>query len=321
MFECIPNISEGRNECVIQEAVEAIRSSPSVKLLHVDSGYDANRTVFTFIGDEKGIEASVLNLYSVCLRRVDLKTHLGTHPRIGALDVCPIVPLKKAYRDRAIQLAKRIGVRVSTELNIPVYFYELNQEIEYRRSLSAIRRGQFEGLVDKFQLKDWAPDAGPSSPHPSFGATVIGARNFLIAYNVSLDSRDVLVAKEIAKQLRGYRTVQDNRISQKWKGLRAIGWAMPSYNCVQVSTNLIDVEAINISEVFLEIRRLAHARGVQILGSELIGLVPMKALTDAAEEFRVSKEDDPITVAIDSLNLSYHSKFDPNERILENRLL
>lgn len=318
MFECIPNISEGRNEAVIRAGEEAIKAVPGVKLLHTDIGYDANRTVYTFIGDSLGIERAVVNLYQVCLSKIDLRSHVGAHPRIGAVDVCPIVPLNDSTFTSAIEIAEKIAATVGDKFQVPVYLYEQSQPRDYRKKLSEIRRGQFEGLTDKLKLEKWNADFGPNVVHPTFGATVIGARNFLIAFNVSLDSKDPALAKEIAKILRDYRSSPDTLFSQKWKALRAIGWEMPKYDCVQVSTNLVDMNSLNLAEVFLEIKKLAEERGVNLLGSELIGLIPAKALSDAAIGFGLNPDEEGMQLVVESLKLSYHSKFELKERILEN---
>ncbi len=318
MFECIPNISEGRDGQIIEAAKQAISSVVGVKLLHTDIGYDANRTVFTFIGEAAGIESAILALYEVCLSRIDLRVHVGEHPRMGAVDVCPIVPLLDNNVESGINLSKKVGNTIAERFQIPVFLYELSQPREYRKKLSLIRRGQFEGLPVKLGSKEWFPDFGPSSVHPTFGATVIGARDFLIAFNVSLDCLDVNLVKAIAKRLRDYRSDSDQAVSEKWFGVRAIGWSMPKYNCVQVSTNIVDSSRISLADVYLEIERLAKEHNVGILGSELIGLVPIKALHDAASKFGGEKNDEGVDLVIKKLNLNCHSYFDPVDRILES---
>lgn len=317
MFECIPNISEGRDESIIQAAEDSIKSVPGVKLLHIDIGYDANRTVYTFAGDALGIEQAVVRLYQICLSRIDLRSHVGAHPRLGAVDVCPIVPLQESSFSEAIEIANRIGSIVGQKFQIPVYLYEQSQQKSYRKNLSSIRRGQFEGLTDKLKLDEWRPDFGPNIHHPSFGATVIGARDFLIAFNISLDSGDLSLAKDIARCIRDYRGDTDLAVAKKWQAVRSIGWKMPKYGCVQVSTNLVDMNCVSLAEIFLEVKKLALAQGVEVLGSELIGLIPLKALADTAKGFGKNPDDHGMQFAIDTLNLSYHSKFDLDERILE----
>ena len=323
MFECIPNISEGLDATVIDEASRAIESVVGVKLLHTDIGYDANRTVFTFIGDESGIEQAVINLYEVCLLRIDLRKHVGAHPRLGAVDVCPIVPindpdLAKTDFANAIALSKRIASVVANRFKIPIYLYEKSQDRSYRKNLSAIRRGQFEGLPDKIKHKEWYPDFGPDMPHESFGASVIGARDFLIAFNVSLASKDVYLAKSIAKLLRDYRADLDKSVANKWKGMRAIGWQMPRYDCVQVSTNLIDMSLISLADLFLEIQKLALEKGVTVLGSELIGLIPKRALIKAGLVFGFGSDEAGMSQTVEKLGLSFHSKFELRQRVLES---
>jgi glutamate formiminotransferase len=316
MFECIPNISEGRNVETIQAASAAIASTPGVRLLHQDVGFDANRTVFTFIGDETGILEACIRLYQVALERIDLRIHKGEHPRLGAVDVCPIVPLSDQNFEGAKRLAFSVAKVVGERMKIPVFLYEKSQERLYRQRLSDIRRGQFEGLSQKFTLNEWKPDLGPAAPHERFGATVIGARDFLIAYNISLESKDVSVARDIAKVLRDYRQQSEEKKCSLWKAVRAIGWEMPRYGCVQVSTNIVDINRASLADVYIEVTRLAKARGVNVLGSELIGLVPEKAIMDSSAAFNAEAGRE-IDAAVKGLGLSYHEEFKPNERILE----
>jgi len=317
MFECVPNISEGRREETIVLARAAISSVSGVRLLHEDVGFDANRTVFTFVGSEEGIKEACLRLYRVALEKIDLRQHSGAHPRLGAVDVCPIVPIASASFEDAEQLAIRIASSVASELKIPVFLYERSQRREFRKKLSHIRRGQFEGLRDKLRNEDWTPDFGPRDPHPSFGATVIGARDFLIAFNVSLDSKDPEIAKAIAKQLRDNRSSTEAKVSKLWSAVRAIGWEMPLYGCTQVSTNIVDINSASLVDVYQAVEKLARERGIKVIGSELIGLVPRKALLNSGAQLG-AKPGEEVEAAISNLNLSFHSEFDETKRVLES---
>jgi glutamate formiminotransferase len=274
IIECIPNISEGQRPEVVSRLAEAVAAVPGVRLLDVQSDATHHRSVLTFVGDREGLTAAVLRLYEDALAAIDLRTHRGEHPRLGAVDVCPFVPISGATIEDCAQLARKVGAAVAARFNLPVYLYEDAASRPGRRNLEDIRRGEFEGLAVKLAQPDWAPDFGPAVPHPSAGATVIGARMPLIAYNINLATDRLDVAKKIAAAIRmssgGYRFV------------KAMGIALEDRGIVQVSMNLTNYEKTPIFRVFETVTREAARYGVQVLESEIVGLVPSAALTQTA---------------------------------------
>ena len=275
LIECIPNVSEGRRPDVIATFVDAIRGVPGVKLLDHSSDASHNRSVLTLVGDAAGVEQAVLALVARAVAAIDLRTHKGEHPRLGAVDVVPFVPIEGVTMADCVALAKRVGAEIARRFDVPVYLYEEASANPARRNLEDIRRGEFEGLADKMQSPDWTPDFGPASPHPSAGATVVGARMPLIAYNINLATDRLDVAKKIAAAIRqssgGYRFV------------KAAGFMLQDRGIVQVSMNLTNFEKTPIFRVFETVRREAERYGVHILESEIVGLVPSAALNAAAE--------------------------------------
>lgn len=311
LVECVPNISEGRDIGIVDEIVAAARSASAAKVLHVDRGHDANRTVVTIAGPPQAVADSAYALIERAAARIDLRLHRGTHPRIGAADVVPFVPLSGIGMAECTALSYELGARVAARLGLPVYYYQCSARTDLRRELSSIRRGGFEGLVEKMRLPEWLPDEGAAMPHPSAGATVIGARDFLVAFNVHLGSSDESTAKRIAADVR-----------RLLSSVKAIGWSAPSYGIAQVSTNVMNFRQIGLHETFTAIERAARARGAVVEGSEIIGLVPRKALVDAGRMFGAhGSEDASISVAIDALGLTRFAPFDPSFRVLEERLL
>ncbi len=329
IVECIPNFSEGRNKKVINSIVDEINSVDEVAVLHTDKGFDANRTVITFAGSpEKVVHAAFLAIKKAA-ELIDMQKQTGAHPRMGATDVCPLVPVKGITTAETILLAEKLAERVAKELGIQVYLYEQSAKFEARKSLANCRKGEYEGMQAKVNTTNWKPDFGPEIFNSKAGVTVIGARKFLIAYNVNLDSKDTKLAKKIAGIVResGFLDAHKNRVAGKLKKLRAIGWYMEEYQLAQVSTNLIDIETTPIHTVFETIKSEAKRLNSNVKGSELIGLIPLSALIKAGKYY-CSKNDLAhrnselylINCAIEHLGLNQLLKFNPNERILEYAL-
>ena len=288
IIECVPNISEGRRPEVVAEAVAALKAVPGLRVLDVQSDRDHNRSVLTLAGDEAALRAGIPELFAVALARIDLRTHTGEHPRLGAVDVVPFIPIEGATMADCVALAQDVGRAVASRFRIPVFLYEEAATAPHRRNLEDIRRGEFEGLTDKMRDPQWAPDFGPSAPHASAGASVVGARMPLIAYNVNLGTSDLEVAKRIAKAIRfssgGYRFV------------KAMGVMLQQRNLAQVSINMTDFTKTPLSRVFETVKAEAARYGVSVVGSEIVGLVPAEALVDAADHFLQLERFDPSQV-------------------------
>jgi len=277
VIECIPNVSEGRRTDVVDAIAGAIRAVPGVRLLDYSSDPSHNRSVFTFAGDADAVSAAVLALYERVIPAVDLKTHTGEHPRLGAVDVVPFVPIDGVTMQECVTVAKDVAQQIATRFGIPVYLYEDASDNAGRKNLEDIRRGEFEGLAAKMATPGWAPDFGPPVPHPSAGASVVGARMPLIAYNINLNTNRLDVAKKIAAAIRqssgGYRFV------------KAAGFELRDRGIVQVSMNLTNYEKTPLFRVFETVKREAERYGVSILESEIVGLVPAAALNACAEYY------------------------------------
>jgi len=277
IIECIPNVSEGRRAEVVDAIATAIRGVPGVRLLDHSSDASHNRSVFTMAGDAAPLKAAVLAMYERALAAIDLRTHKGEHPRLGAIDVVPFVPIEGVTMEDCVALAKDVAQDVSSRFGVPVYLYEEASTNPARKNLEDIRRGEFEGLAAKMRSEGWAPDFGPASPHETVGASVIGARMPLIAYNINLATNRVDVAKKIAAAIRhssgGYRFV------------KAAGFELKDRGIVQVSMNLTNYEKTPVFRVFETVKREAERYGVQILESEIVGLVPSAALNATAEYY------------------------------------
>ena len=275
VIECVPNVSEGRRPEIVAAMADAIRAVDGVRLLDYSSDASHHRSVFTFAGDAAGVERAVLALVERAVADVDLRTHRGEHPRLGAVDVVPFVPIQGVTMAECVALARRVGTAVADRFGVPVYLYEEASSNPARKNLEDIRRGEFEGLAAKMATAGWAPDFGPAVPHPSAGAMVVGARMPLIAYNINLATNRLDVAKKIAAAIRqssgGYRFV------------KAMGIALESRGIVQVSMNLTNYEKTPIFRVFETVKREAERYGVAVLESEIVGLVPSAALNAAAE--------------------------------------
>lgn len=275
LIECVPNVSEGRRSEIVSAMAEAIRGISGVRLLDYSSDASHNRSVFTFIGDAAGVERAVMALFERAVRDIDLRTHRGEHPRLGAVDVVPFIPIEGATVGDCVALADKVGAAVGERFGVPVYLYEEASTDPARKNLEDIRRGEFEGLAAKMASPGWVPDYGPSGPHPTAGASVVGARMPLIAYNINLATDRLELAKRIAAAIRfssgGFRYV------------KALGIKLEDRGIVQVSMNLTNYEKTPIFRVFEAVKREAERYGVSIVGSEIVGLVPAAALVGAAE--------------------------------------
>jgi glutamate formiminotransferase len=278
VVECVPNFSEGRNPATIDALVKSIESVPQVAVLHRTSDPDHNRSVITFAGSSEAVLESSVRVAGEAIRRIDLNHQQGVHPRIGAIDVLPFVPLGSTPMEVCIDLAHRAGRRIESEWGLPVYFYESAALRPSRIRLEEIRRGQFEGLVEEVLInEERQPDLGGPGLHPTAGAVAIGARKLLVAFNINLHSTDLAIAKNIARQIR--------ESGGGFPAVKALGLALPTRGIVQVSVNLTDYAQTSLFTVFDTVSRLAGAQGVTILESELIGLMPRKALEEAASGF------------------------------------
>jgi len=277
IIECIPNFSEGRCEKIIGKLTGAARSIPGVLLLDCNSDQSHNRTVLTLIGDPSGIKAAAITLAKVARDTIDLTMQTGEHPRMGAVDVIPFVPIKGVTMAECVALSNEVGHSIAKELSIPVFLYEEAATGDYRRNLAAIRKGQFEGMAKKMQLPQWKPDYGDAIPHPTAGAVAVGARCPLVAFNVNLSTSDKNIADKIAKKIRGS--------SGGLKYCKAIGIMLKERNIAQVSMNLVNYEETSIYTAVELIKAEAKRFGVHVVGTDLIGLTPAKALIDCAEYY------------------------------------
>jgi len=338
LVECVPNFSEGRNRAVIDAIADAIKGVADVKLLDVDPGADTNRTVYTFVGPPDAVADAALKAAHRAYELIDMARHSGAHPRMGAMDVCPIVPISGVTMDECVEIARGIGRRIGAELDLPVYFYEHAATSDARRSLATVRAGEYEALERKLQDPAWAPDAGPARFDPKFGAPVVGAREFLIAYNVNLNTRDRKLANEIALNIReGGRLKRDKagnpvldehgtqvKVAGRLKAVRAIGWYIEQYRQAQVSINLINYKVTPLHVVFETVRDEAEKLGLIVTGSELVGLMPLEPLLEAGRFYLRNQgksagapEADVVETAIRSLGLDQVGEFDPDKKIIE----
>jgi glutamate formiminotransferase len=276
LMECVPNVSEGRRPQVIDALADIIRALPGVRLLDYSSDASHNRSVFTIVGRPDGIRAAALALVEAVIERVDVRTHTGQHPRLGAVDVVPFVPLEGTAMADCVAVAREVGAVVGQRFHVPVYLYGEAAAIPARRHLEDVRRGQFEGLAARMALPEWAPDFGPKAPHLTAGAVAIGARPLLVAYNINLATDRLDVARQIARSIRAR--------SGGFPFVKALGLALPHRGIVQVSINLTNYTATPIWPVFERVRAEAAEHGVLILESELIGLIPAGALAGTTPE-------------------------------------
>ncbi len=341
LIECVPNFSEGRDEKIIKQITEAIESVDGIKLLNVDPGKATNRTVVTFVGEpEQAIEAAFQGA-KMAAQLIDMSKHKGEHPRFGATDVCPLVPIANITMEETVVYARKLAKRIGEELGISVYCYEFAASTDERQSLANCRAGEYEGLKEKLQNPKWKPDFGSDVLNVKSGATAVGARNFLIAYNVNLNTTSVRRANSIAFDVReAGRVVREGdpvtgkimndangeplRIPGTLKKVRAIGWFIQEYGIAQISMNLTDITVTSMHQAFDEVAERARDRGIRVTGSELIGVIPLQAMLDAGKYFLRKQERsvgipdaEIIKIAVKSLGLDELAPFDPKKRIIE----
>ncbi len=344
LVECVPNFSEGRDPKILEEITGVIDTVDGAKLLDVDPGKSTNRTVVTFAGHpESVIEAAFLAIERAAAL-IDMRSHQGEHPRMGATDVCPLVPIANLTMEETVEYARRLGERVGRELDIPVFLYEAAATSPQRKNLATIRAGEYEELAEKLQNPEWKPDFGPAEHRPKCGATAIGARDFLIAYNVNLNTTSTRRATAVAWDVRekgrvkreggkpAGKIVRDEKGKKVWQpgtlqGVKAIGWYLEEYGIAQVSLNVTDLRVTPLHTVFEEVAGKARARGMRATGSELVGLIPLQAMLDAGRHFLTKQqrslgvsEAELLRIAVKSLGLDELAPFDLDRKIIEYRL-
>jgi glutamate formiminotransferase/formiminotetrahydrofolate cyclodeaminase len=336
IVECVPNFSEGRNIRIINTLGGVISGVQGVKFISAEPDEDYNRTVVTFIGEPAAVVEAAFKSTKRATELIDMTRHKGEHPRLGAVDVVPFVPVSGVSMNDCVELAHQFGKRVGGELSIPVYLYEEAASCPERRNLAAIRKGEYEGLLEKLKDPEWAPDYGPAVFNPKSGATVTGARMFLIAYNVNLNTNDVKLANEIAMRVReSGRVKKDEKgkpvldghgqklaIPGTLKAVKAMGVFLEAHNIAQVSMNLVNYHSTPPHVAFEEVKKQAATLGVEATGSEIVGLTPMEALLMAGRAYAhgVSTDDDMLSVAVERLGLSQFEVFDPAKKIIEYQL-
>ena len=347
LIECVPNISEGRNKIIIDKIVAVVETVDGVKLLNVDPGKATNRTVITFVGEPEKVIESAFLLIQKAQELINMSLHKGEHPRMGAVDVCPLIPISNISMEETVEYAHKLSERVGNDLNIPVYCYENAATEQKRINLSNCRSGEYEGLSKKIITKEWKPDYGPNDFNESVvksGVTAISARDFLIAYNINLNSTSSRRANAIAFDLReaGRIKREGDKISGKiikdskgnplrqpglFKNLKGIGWYIEEYGIAQISYNLTNINVTSLHNVFEKTCERANARGLRVTGSELIGLVPKKVLIDAGKYFLTKQsrslaipEKELIHIAVKTLGLDELQPFNQDERIIEYAL-
>ena len=316
LVECVVNVSEGRDLATLDAMATAVAAVPHCRLLHRDIGAGAHRTVFTFAGPPEAVFAAAFAVYEEADRRIDMRRHRGTHPRSGAVDVCPFVPVSGISLDEVATGAQEVARRVAERFSLPVYLYAASASSPGRSNLADIRRGEFEGLAAKMNDPAWVPDFGPAEPHPRLGATVIGARPYLIAWNINLATGATLAqARELAGRLRG--SGKQGR-SGLFPGLKAIGWHIEEYGRCQISCNVVDPDRVNLARVYLTATNLATGMGIEVTGSELIGLIPGTYLRAAAKDFCFDcSPEEAYETAVTVLGLDDLRPFNWPERVLE----
>jgi glutamate formiminotransferase/formiminotetrahydrofolate cyclodeaminase len=341
LIECVPNFSEGRDLNIIHQITHEIESVEGVKLLNVDPGKATNRTVVTFVGAPAQVVEAAFRAIRKAAELIDMSKHKGEHPRMGATDVCPLIPIANISMKETAAYAVRLGERVGKELQIPIYLYEAAQPNKERNNLSVIRAGEYEGFFKKIKLPEWKPDFGPATYPERSGATVIGARDFLVAYNINLNTTSTRRANSIAFDVREAGRVKREgnpvtgkivtdasghpvHISGTLKSVKAIGWYIEEYGITQISMNLTNINITPVHIAFDEVCKKASERGIRVTGSELVGLIPLHALLDAGKYFLRKQqrsvgvsEKELIKIAVKSLGLDELSPFKPEERIIE----
>lgn len=330
IIECVPNFSEGRDMEIISQITDSVESVKGVKLLDVDPGKDTNRTVVTFVGEPDNVSEAAFRAVKKAAELIDMSRHHGEHPRMGATDVCPLVPVSGITMDETAEYARKLGKRIGDELGIPVYCYENAAYEEKRRNLASCREGEYEGLKEKMADPAWKPDFGPAEFNRKSGATMVGARDFLVAFNVNLNTSSTRRANAIAFDVRekGRNIKNENgeilNVPGKLKNVKAIGWFIKEYGFAQISMNLTNISVTPVHIAFDEVCRCAEARGIRVTGSELIGLIPLKAILDAGRYYLEKQQrsagvsdEELIKIAVRSMGLSDIHDFKPDEKIIE----
>lgn len=337
IIECVPNFSEGNDMGIISQITAQIESVDGVRLLNVDPGKATNRTVVTFVGHPEAVIEAAFRAIQKAGELIDMSKHRGEHPRMGATDVCPLIPIANISMEETAAYARRLAERTGKELNLPVYLYEAAQPDKNRSNLSVIRAGEYEGFFKKIKLPEWKPDFGPAEFDAKRGGTVIGARDFLIAYNINLNTTSTRRANAIAFDVReAGRVKRENgkvvtdaegkpvNIPGTLKAVKAIGWYIEEYGIAQISMNLTNTLVTPVHIAFDEVCRKAEARGIRVTGSELVGLVPLKSLTDAGKYFLRKQqrstgvsEKELVRIAVKSMGLDELGPFKPEERVIE----
>ncbi len=346
LVECVPNFSEGRDQNKIDDIVKQMADVPGITVLDVDPGPDTNRTVVTIVGSPEAVGEAAFQGIKRASEILDMSQHFGTHPRMGATDVCPFIPISGVTDEECIELSKQVGKRVGDELGIPVYLYEKSAQKPDREKLPTIRKGEYEGLPEKLKDVNWKPDFGPAERHVRGGATVMGCREFLIAYNINLNTKDHRLATDIAFELReagrSKRTANPNsknllngeivrnkngkpvKVPGMFKDVKGIGWYVELFNRAQISINFNNYKVSTIHDVFDAACKLADERGVRVTGSELVGLIPLEAMLMAGKHY-LKKQNrslgvptaDIVECAVQSLGLNDVTEFNPNEKIID----
>lgn len=341
LIECVPNFSEGLDLSIIKQITNEVESVEGVRLLNVDPGKATNRTVVTFVGNPQAVIDAAFLAIKKAGELIDMSKHKGEHPRMGATDVCPLIPIANISMEETAKWAQKLGERVGKELQIPIYLYEAAQPKKERNNLSVIRAGEYEGFFKKIKLPEWKPDFGPAEYDAKRGATVIGARDFLVAYNVNLNTTSTRRANSIAFDVReGGRVKREGdpingkivtdangnpvSIPGSLKSVKAIGWFIEEYGVAQISMNLTNINITPLHIAFDEVCKKATERGIRVTGSELVGLVPLKSLLDAGKYFLLKQqrstgisEKELIKIAIKTMGLDELAPFKPEERIIE----
>ena len=340
LVECVPNFSEGRDETVVRTLAQALESVEGVKLLHVDMGYDANRTVMTFIAPPEAAIEGGLRVMKTAANLIDMRKQHGVHRRMGSTDVFPFIPYRNITEDECVQTARRLASRAAESIGIPVFMYGKAASAPGRVRLPDLRKGGYEALASKLQDPRFSPDFGDAVFHPAAGAAVIGVRDFLLAYNINLETEDVSSAKHIAREIRESGKIKRDAAGNRLRGpdgkllrvpgrleaCQADGWYLPRYGCAQVTMNLLDMNKTGLFDAFQAVKEEAAALGVSVAGSELIGLCPARALTEAGRRFLSDDEAEDATdrtligTAIRELGLDAQGPFLPAERVLEYAL-
>jgi len=342
IIECVPNFSEGKDLSLIKKITDSMESVSGVTLLDVDPGADTNRTVVTIVGDPESVIKSAYSGIQVATELIDMNKHKGAHARMGATDVCPFVPISNVTMQECIDYSYKLAEMVGANLGIPVFLYEHSANKKYKKNLAEIRSGEYEGMSSKLQSSKWKPDFGPLTPHPTAGVMAIGARSFLIAYNINLNTKDKKIATDISLDIREQGRNKRDKVGKfvrdskgtpiKTPGLlkscKAVGWYIEEYGVAQVSMNLTDFNETSPHKAFEEARKQASKRGVRVTGSELVGLIPLESMISAGKYYLKKQKrstgipiKDIIHIAVKSMGLNDLSLFDPKEKIIEYRIV